>query len=277
MKKKNKLVLICVSLLFIGAGLIVLGLGMGAYRHKNQWYFSFYQMESFEKTYENISNLEFDFETSEVIIQEGEEFHIQAENVAKNFLSYQNGSTWIIKEKSPNFIGVCINGIVGNGGKVIITIPKDATIQHAKIEMDTGVLTMNHFHGNVVDVSSDVGKIELNTISANTLELDVETGSIQVYDAHIGNGSFDTDVGNLYFEGMIKGNYQVNVDVGSAKLILENSYEDFNYDVDVDMGNVVVGDRDGSLFSTKQRIDNGATKLAILDCDMGNITISFQK
>lgn len=281
MKKGTKTALIISSMFFIiGIILVIIGIGMGAYNHTDKWSISLgatSNKKNLEETYSGISSIDFDFKSSEVIIQQGDRFHIKAENVSEKFSTYVQGTKWVIKEVGEIKFGFRF-GLFGNnqGGKVVITLPKDVNLTSANIQMDVGSVNLAYLdsHSTIIDV--DTGQINIENLITQSLETDVDTGGINIYKGQIKHGIFSSDVGKIYFAGHISGNMEVNADVGSVELLLDNSYNNFNYEVSCELGNVIIGEKTFSGIDSDKVISNGAIQSAKLECEVGNIKVEFK-
>ena len=69
---------------------------------------------------------------------------------------------------------------------------------------------------------------------------------------------------------------RIEINAGKADLTVAGSEDDFNYSVDAGLGNVIIN---GSSFvgaAGDREVNNKADKDLVLECNMGNLEISFE-
>ncbi|MBQ9593796.1 MAG: hypothetical protein IJR36_07980, partial [Lachnospiraceae bacterium] len=58
---------------------------------------------------------------------------------------------------------------------------------------------------------------------------------------------------------------------------LLGAYEDYNYQVDVNLGNVIIDENSFAGLSSEKTIENGAACTVSVEVNAGNLDISFEK
>ena len=71
---------------------------------------------------------------------------------------------------------------------------------------------------------------------------------------------FSKDEVNYYFTNYLK----------------KHSYNNFNYEVSCELGNVIIGEKTFSGIDSDKVISNGAIQSAKLECEVGNIKVEFK-
>lgn len=82
--------------------------------------------------------------------------------------------------------------------------------------------------------------------------------------------------GVLHVTGVEAKNYMIEVGAGEVQCTLPGIYDDYDYDIDCGMGEVVIGDREYGGFAQDVEIDNGKGRWIDIDCGMGEVTIQFE-
>lgn len=132
------------------------------------------------------------------------------------------------------------------------------------------------------------GKRKLKQNMGERITIEVPEGTVfKKVDLEAGVGSLEADmlyckdlkiecgVGSVTIHGRVDGECEIDGGVGEVVLNLENSEDDFNYDIQCGIGEVILGETSYSGISKEKRIDNQAEWDMDIDCGVGNIMVLF--
>lgn len=216
--------------------------------------------DTVEANYADIHTLDFQFEAMDVIIQEGDGFHIKAERVnSRRFSTRQDGGRWEIRCDNRSS-GLSKINWGNNWAKkapiVVITLPRGFTADRLDLEMGMGFLTAEGLSADHSDIYLGMGEMDLVDFSSGNCELEVGMGS-------------------LTLDGKLTGNGEVTCGMGSAELFLQGRQSDYGFDASVGMGSVNIGFHSIGGFGGEMTLNTGAPNFYTVDCGMGSVDIVF--
>lgn len=254
MKKFTKICLILAGCFFLlGTVFCITGIAMGGRITDTDLWYDVDEKEfrtgqdaevsaSYEQTFTDITELSVSIATAEMDIVEGEgqEFVVKAVKTGSGFKCKQDGKTLKIEEDGKRWkvFGFDFSGI-SSKSNIVLEVPKGTVLKKADFEIGVGSLNVEGLH---------------------VKELKGECG-----------------VGEFFFEGRIDGDCALECGVGNMELTLYGSEEDFNYELESGIGEIVIGTIGFSKLGNEQKFRNGADKTMKLECGIGDITISFEE
>lgn len=131
-------------------------------------------------------------------------------------------------------------GINSNGGTITITIPKGMRFDEVDLEVGAGEAYIGKLTTNLLDVEVGAGEADIRDLDTVTL----------------------------------------NAGVGAGKLYMElvGSENDYNYDVECGIGEILIGDNSYGGLGKNQSVSNtGAKRMLDVECGIGEVEISFIK
>ena len=182
------------------------------------------------------SDLEIDIDSANMTVCSGTDFSIRyslPENMVPN-IDFHNGR---LSVKSPDNI-LIVPFDMGGDYYVNITLPQNAGLNTASIDLDAGNL-------NISDISGDQMKIDL------------DAGNLNMADTKVNGLSIDLDAGNMELTGCMLQRFQTDVDAGNIDL------------AGCDVQSIKAKADAGNISSRDSRIAEGSC-----ETDMGNITLS---
>lgn len=199
-------------------------------------------------------------------------YYLEAENT-KKFQGYVEDGTLFVRAT----IGT---GTVAKGEECRVTlyVPdnwKEQRLEKVNMELGAGVMKLNSLAAEKILLEVGAGQITVAEIMADTLDISVGMGEILVEDLEVDKLLGDVGMGHLYLEGAISDKADVECAMGSLEMVVEGNQDDFDYDVECGMGNIRLGNKNYGGVAQEQTIDNGASKKMLVECAMGDVSISF--
>ncbi|NLO10223.1 MAG: DUF4097 domain-containing protein [Clostridiales bacterium] len=274
---------ICLSIALIsiglGIGLLFIAAGRG-FSLRNTPTFSM------EDTVRDVEGLDIRIDVGEVFIRPGDEFSIQADNLYNDndLKSHVSNGVWEISHDANerfNFFGIDIPISIGirnfKTPSIRITIPEGFKAKDIKISMDAGRLKAENLHADIAHLTVDAGSLEIDgLIVEEESSYFVSAGHINLKQVDIKNIKVECDVGAVIMEGLVSGDNEIQCNVGSIELDIDDNMDYYSFDIDSDIGNVIINNkRYRNFINTKDRNDfKGNFRLNV---DVGNITMDFSE
>ncbi|NLK99747.1 MAG: DUF4097 domain-containing protein [Clostridiales bacterium] len=268
----------------LGIALISIGLGIGLLliAGVNGLSLRGTPLATFEDTVRDVRGLDLRMDFGEIYITQGETFSIEARNLYReaDLISEVSDGIWVISHETSdnlNILGFNIPVSLGlrsfKTPSIRITIPEDFKAEDVRISLDAGSLKAEN-------LSADRGMF---TVNAGSLEIDgltveeesryyVDAGKIRLEQADINNITVECNVGLVYIDGIILGDNSMFCDVGSISLKLNDDMEYYSFDIDSDLGNVIINNRKYRNYKSAKENNNGSFRLNV---DVGSVTMDF--
>lgn len=144
-----------------------------------------------------------------------------------------------------------------NDRQLVLTVPAGVVWKEAELSAGLSYISAETLSGGDVSLKSDLGSIEIWDLKADELEADVDLGSIEL-------------------AGTVNGDVTASTDMGSIILTLSEDPDDFNYEINTDLGSITVGNQDYSGMDREKIVENGSERKMKLDSSMGSIEILWE-
>ncbi len=275
MRKSSKVILTLTGMFFaLGLVLVVVGFLSGG-KFKSITVFGkeldYIDMEeTFDK--QKITSLEIDVDADNISIVEGSEFRIVGTNVVKNSISTGvRGNTLYIKENRRNWyerIGLFIHT---RDTKITLYVPSDFVAEYTDLEVDAGELNIEKLTTGTLKMYISAGKADLaNVTVTDEAKMSVGAGGITGEWLAINNLDVDVDAGACKLSGAFYKNIKLECDAGSIRLDTSLTEDEYNYDLDRDVGSVKVNN---NAYNDYKNRNNNAENDIEADCSVGSINI----
>lgn len=220
--------------------------------------------------------LNVDNNRGDLMVRQGDRWQMEVENLKGDFLQIgeQDGVlevTYQVPEQLSQD---------HNGEKMVLTIPKGVQLSSVNVSSGLGDTWLGGFAAQELRASSEVGDLEMEEVDTDSLDLTCGVGKIQGRQLRVRSSlSVTDDVGEVELEGEMTGELYLQSGVGGVSLKLQNaSYEDYNYTVENNMGEVQVGENHritwpGSWGAENQEAESDLT----IECDVGEIRVEFER
>lgn len=162
--------------------------------------------------------------------------------------------------------------------QLALYVPKKAELEEIEIYCGMG-------EGDIANISTKnlyaqvgMGKMKIDGSSTGDSKLYVDAGELVMTGAVLNNTEIDVGMGSVQLEGRVNGDLRAECDMGNISMYLEQAKEDFQYDIQCDMGTVQI-DRENYSSSLRARLKDeseGSQKMEI-DCGMGSVDVFFNK
>ncbi|MDD3167886.1 MAG: DUF4097 family beta strand repeat-containing protein [Eubacteriales bacterium] len=175
-------------------------------------------------------------------------------------------------------------------GKLELT---NITADNITIEMDSGDCALKGIKAaDHLTVSNNFGSTTLNVAEMKTLKVDADSGDVTLTDATFDRGELslnfgqltaegitsnglkaESDSGDIDLQGQLLGLTDVTCDMGKVTINPGAPRDQFNYDLNTDMGSVSI---EGDRVSGSMAVNNASAKNTLkLTTDMGDISVIF--
>ena len=128
---------------------------------------------------------------------------------------------------------------------------------------------------NEVELNLKAGKLKADQIRTGKLEVNAGAGEVNILDFQAEQAEFQCGAGSVTASGDAGKKLEADCGVGELQLNLKGAREDYNYDLECGIGEIVCGDKSYSGFGKDYTIDNHAAKDMEIDCGIGQITVKF--
>jgi hypothetical protein len=205
------------------------------------------------ESYVGVESLNIDLGLSEVEVKTGDEFKIEASNVSKDtFKTYVENGQWYIKDKMSSKL-FNLNNF---DSKITIYIPESFKSQNLKINIGAG-----SFNGD--------------KLTASNTEIDVGAGNLEISNLTTDEIDIDCGVGNIEINGKINNKGNVKCGVGKVDLNLIGNEKDYDYDLSLGIGKVVLNNNNISGTGDKVIDNTTSDKIFKIDCGIGKVSINI--
>lgn len=142
------------------------------------------------------------------------------------------------------------------------------------VQIDIYVPT--HYSFEEIDINMSVGKAEFNNLSAYQINVDTAAGKLLMDGVICDELNIDASMGKTsLINCSVSHHVDIDLGMGDIDMLLDGHVDDYNYNVDVGMGNVTIGDYQFSGIADQTHYSAG-TKTIDVDCGMGNVTIEME-
>lgn len=257
MKIFSRVILITAAV-FIGLGILlgVVSLSLGAKPGGlRNW-----EIYDFTQTYTDVTELSFDVSAGEVNIVSGTEFSIEAQNVPKEgFSSSVEDGVWIIKEQWPG----SVRWFTWNGWPfqdeaplITITLPEDFIAEKAEFSLAAG-------------------KADIEQLQAKSASLTVSAGQLTAEGLALQDAQIHCGAGQITLSGSITGGSKAECGAGQITLDLTGKEKDYNYTVNVGVGEVKINESSYHGFGDQVVVNNDAKNDLDIQCGVGQIKLKI--
>lgn len=162
---------------------------------------------------------------------------------------------------------------IQKGGEIVLTVPESRDWKKIEIDAQAAYVALQDFSAEEMEFSAGAGSIEASGLQTKKLILSAEAGAITVTDSEAAELEADAEAGVLRFSGSITDMVDADAELGTIVLNLSQSEDDFDYEIDSDLGNV---EFDGVSMENFVICNKASGKMK-LDSSMGNIEIYFEQ
>lgn len=219
---------------------------------------------------EEFSGINIDVDVADVNIVKGEDYSISYEgsDSLEPVVNVTNG-VLAVKQKS-----VKVMTDVNSKCKITVTVPADTKLDDAVFSVDAGKIKVQDLTIRDLVMEADAGNIKLTNCVVERADIDVDAGDIDINDSSIDKSEISADAGNIEADNIEFDSIEVKADMGNIEMDLPLAYEEYSYDLKVDLGNATVG---GEKFkgSVSKEESNGSHKIKAT-CNLGNINIKVK-
>ncbi|MFV0363134.1 MAG: DUF4097 family beta strand repeat-containing protein [Suipraeoptans sp.] len=127
------------------------------------------------------------------------------------------------------------------------------------------------------DISVGAGELNISAINTKELDIDVGAGQAVIHDFNVDYLYMKCGAGQITAAGNINKEGDIDGGIGEIDLSLDGLESDFNYNLNVGVGEVTVGKNNFSGLGSQKTISNDADKDIDVDCGMGSIKVEFTK
>jgi len=235
---------------------------------------------------EYIEELDWNIGYGKLTVKEGDSFSIQGKNLYENgFYSYVEDGVWYIDCELENS-GFDLDWNWKSGFKASytehafleITIPKGKVFENAILSLGVGEAKLSDMTFEEAEIDIGFGNATFTNFTIlEEGDISVGTGELKLVE-FVGNDiSIDCGVGTIKGNHCtLNGESELDCGVGSIGLELSGRKEDYNYEVNCDMGSVKIGEN-SFVGMNDTDINNEAENWIEMDCGMGSISIEFEK
>jgi hypothetical protein len=211
-------------------------------------------------------------------------------------INYSGGKLNISVKSSPQYIGWSSSGFGFNIGTdytndLTIYYPEGAEFTTGEIdcsmgsisiegavfgrlrtEASLGQINLTDINSGKTDIIAHMGKIELYNVNAESTVIIANMGSVDCRNVQLSqNSKIELDMGALNYRGTFSGGANINASMGAVDIRLDDSLDNYDYDLDCDMGSVHFdGNNKGDDYSSR----NGTNNLIKVKANMGAITVN---
>lgn len=250
-------------------------IGLGVTRHMFELY-SFNirtggaETVSGSEKLEAFSGINIDVDVADIKIVEGEDYSISYEGSEslEPVADVTNG-TLAVKQKSVRMISD-----TNLKCKITVTVPAGTKLDDVGVSVDAGKINVQDLTICDLVMETDAGNLKLTNCIIERANIDVDAGDIDMNDAIIDKSEISADAGNIEMDNIEFDSIDVNADLGNITMDLPLAYEEYSYDLKVDLGNATVGGEKFKGFVSKEE-NNGSHKIKAT-CNLGNIDINVK-
>lgn len=127
-----------------------------------------------------------------------------------------------------------------------------------------------------IEIEAAAGVITADRIIADSVSVEVDAASVQIDELIVTReADLHVEAGKMvigYFDGP---KLDVDCAMGSIMVVCEGSEDDYNYEMECGMGQILFGQESYSGIGEEIRIQNGGHKMIEAECDMGEIILEF--
>lgn len=218
---------------------------------------------------DGFTDMNLDMDVVELKIIEGDEFSVSFDGseALQPIVSVKNGVLSVRQGKKNK-----IFNNVNLKSKMTITIPAGTMLDAVVLSVDAGKIDMQGFSIRDLSMDVDAGSIKITDCKIEYGELDVDAGDIDVKNSTMGKSEICADAGNIGTDDIEFEQLDVSTDMGNISMNLPLSYEEYSYELEVDLGNITI-DGESHRGSFSKDGTKGNYKLNA-SCSMGNVDIS---
>ena len=127
-----------------------------------------------------------------------------------------------------------------------------------------------------IEIEATAGVITADRIIADSVSVEVDAASVQIDELLVSKeADLHVDAGEMiigYYGGP---KLDVDCAVGSIMVVCEGSVDDYNYEMECGMGQIMLNEENYSGIGEKIHIQNESNKLIEAECSMGEIILEF--
>lgn len=243
-----------------------------------------------------VTNIDIELGGANLVIEESKDDYIWiANNSSEKTVKYalKNGVFTLYYGRTVRFWQ---NISDNNNGTIHLYLPKDLNLDSIDLEMAAGNMDSIALAANEIDIEVGAGNFKMKGLTANEIDIRVGAGNAHIQDLHArdvsaecGAGeiniekcsvnviSLDTGVGNMDIKGTVTVAADIKCGMGNIDLTLQGTQQDYDYDLECSLGNIVIGGDRYSGIAKDRSIRNGSDRIIDAECSAGNITINFEK
>lgn len=247
----------------IGICLIVVGISIGGMSQISS--IAFFQNFHMEWGYERMNDIYFesqnqvdelkiDVHQGNVQIHQSHDIHslkVEAKNLYSGFDVYQDNEKVVVDQ--PHYWWFYQPG----HAQIDIYVPENMSLDKIKINMSAGRAKIDNIKADKIEVDSAAGDLSINHIECDKFDL-------------------DTSMGNTSIKYLTANKINADCGMGNVKMLLNGRESDYNYNIDVGLGNINIGGEKFSGIAKKQSHRNDGMKKLDVDCGLGNVDIEME-
>ena len=213
----------------------------------------------------NIESFKIDISNDDIEIKEGEKFEVKTNDPDVKFY-HENSKVKIKTDKT--FSWHLSNS---SRGTIIIYLPNEFNISELDLNLGAGKIDIDKIF--VETLLMDLGAGTMTAKEINVYEkatINGGAGNINIYSGTINNLNLKLGAGNASIESDLTGSNTLTTGVGKLNLGLSRSKDNYKFDINKGLGNIILNDFDVSEDILK---GDGETKIKISGA-VGNIIIN---
>lgn len=211
--------------------------------------------ENIHETFTGVTEIDMELAAGKVEFVEGEgsEIRVDTDDLSKRlgFKCYMDGSELKLSSKK-RFSGV--NNI--GRGTITVRIPKEMTFDEVSLNMGAGTLTVGQIYTKDLSVEIGAGEVNLDRFQAD-------------------EAKFECGAGTITAQGDVRSSVDIHCGVGSVAYTAAGREEEYNYEIECGVGEILCGDSSYSGLGKDRHIDNNADKDISVEGGVGSVIIDF--
>lgn len=213
----------------------------------------------------NIESFKIDISNDDIEIKEGEKFEVKTNDPDVKFY-HENSKVKIKTDKT--FSWHLSNS---SRGTIIIYLPNESNISELDLNLGAGKIDIDKIFVEILLMDLGAGTMtakEINVYEKATIN--GGAGNINIYSGTINNLNLKLGAGNASIQSDLTGSNTLTTGVGKLNLGLSRSKDNYRFDINKGLGNIILNDFD---VSEDTLIGDGETKIKISGA-IGNIIIN---